>query len=63
MIGLSEGVSTKFAAGKELFVRATTDGGEVTEFKVLCRLDTPTECDYYRHGGVLQYVLRQLVNG
>lgn len=62
VIGLEEGVRTKFAGGKELFVRATTQGGDVTEFKALCRLDTPTECDYYRHGGVLQYVLRQLVN-
>lgn len=61
VLGLSEGVVTKFSGGKELVVRATTDGGETTTFSVVCRLDTPTECDYYRHGGVLQYVLRQLL--
>lgn len=31
-------------------------------FEVVARLDTPHEVDYYRHGGVLQYVLRSLVN-
>ena len=32
-----------------------------TEFKVICRIDTPAELDYYRHGGILEYVLRQLL--
>ena len=31
-------------------------------FEVLLRIDTPTEADYYRHGGVLHYVLRQLAH-
>lgn len=61
VIGLQDGVATKFKEGKELWVRATTDDGTSKEFKVICRLDTPTEMDYYRHGGVLQYVLRQLL--
>ncbi|MBS1710935.1 MAG: aconitate hydratase AcnA [Armatimonadetes bacterium] len=61
VLGLSEGVETKFATGKMLYVRATTESGDVTAFDVLCRLDTPTEIDYYRHGGVLQYVLRGLL--
>jgi aconitate hydratase len=30
------------------------------EFKVRVRIDTPDEAEYYRHGGILQYVLRQL---
>lgn len=30
-------------------------------FEVLCRIDTPVEVDYYRHGGILQYVLRQIL--
>ena len=62
VIGLSEGVASKFANGKLLHVRATTQTGDVTSFDVVCRLDTPTEIDYYRHGGVLQYVLRGLLS-
>ena len=30
---------------------------------VTCRIDTPIEVDYYRHGGILPYILRQLVGG
>jgi aconitate hydratase len=42
-------------------VRATADDGKVTEFTALARLDTPQEREYYRHGGILQFVLRQLL--
>ncbi len=45
---------------KELSVTATTDDGSVTEFRVMVRIDTPMEAEYYRHGGILQYVLRQM---
>jgi aconitate hydratase len=45
---------------KELTVVATTDDGADTEFRVLVRIDTPMEAEYYRHGGILQYVLRQM---
>ena len=41
-------------------VRATRTSGEVAEFAVRLRIDTPTEAEYYRHGGVLNFVLRQL---
>ncbi len=34
--------------------------GKVTEFEAVVRIDTPDEAEYYRHGGILQYVLRQL---
>jgi aconitate hydratase len=44
----------------ELSVRATADDGKVTEFQVTVRIDTPQELQYYRHGGILEYVLRQL---
>ncbi len=44
-----------------LSVTAIADDGEVTTFEVLARIDTPVELDYYRHGGILQYVLRQLL--
>ena len=39
--------------------KATGEGGS-KEFTALCRIDTPNELDYYRHGGILVYVLRQL---
>ena len=41
-------------------LRATRVSGEVVEFEVRLRIDTPTEAEYYRHGGVLNFVLRQL---
>ncbi len=41
-------------------VRATRTDGTVVEFTARLRIDTPTEADYYRHGGVLNYVLRSL---
>ena len=33
------------------------------EFDALVRIDTPGEAEYYRHGGILQYVLRNMING
>ena len=45
---------------KELTVTATSDDGKVTGFKVIVRIDTPQELQYYKHGGILEYVLRQL---
>jgi len=41
-------------------VRAMRDDGSVSEFQAKVRLDTPQEIDYFRHGGILPYVLRQL---
>lgn len=41
-------------------VTATPEGGEPIRFKALIRIDTPKERDYFEHGGILQYVLRQL---
>lgn len=62
VIGLKAGVASQFAQGKTLHVRATLEDGTVTAFDVICRLDTPTEMEYFRHGGVLQYVLRGLLS-
>jgi len=45
---------------KEVSVTATDDDDSVTEFRVVVRIDTPMEAEYYRHGGILQYVLRQM---
>ena len=50
-----EGIAVALAVGKRLNVFA--DGKQVI---VKCRIDTPVELAYYRHGGILQYVLRQL---
>ena len=47
---------------KELTVTATSDDGDVTEFRVIVRIDTPMEAEYYRHGGILHYVLRQMAH-
>jgi aconitate hydratase len=61
--GLAAGVASGFAGSREVSVRATADDGKVTDFKARVRLDTPQEVEYYRHGGILQYVLRQLLRG
>jgi aconitate hydratase A / 2-methylisocitrate dehydratase len=57
IVGISSGLKLR----QELTVKATADDGKATEFKVICRIDTPAELDYYRHGGILEYVLRQLL--
>ena len=41
-------------------VTATKESGETVEFDATVRIDTPGEAEYYRHGGILQYVLRQM---
>jgi aconitate hydratase len=48
---------------REVTVTATADGGQPKSFKARLRIDTPKEREYYRHGGILQYVLRQLASG
>ncbi|HEX5019728.1 MAG TPA: aconitate hydratase AcnA [Candidatus Binatia bacterium] len=57
ILGIGPGLKLR----QELNVKATADDGKTTEFKVTCRIDTPAELDYYRHGGILEYVLRQLL--
>jgi aconitate hydratase len=49
------------AAAKSVTVTATPADGKPVTFKADIRIDTPKERDYYEHGGILQYVLRQLV--
>jgi aconitate hydratase len=46
--------------GAELTIHATSADGSVRRFKAKARIDTPVELDYYRHGGILQAVLRKL---
>ncbi len=50
----------KFANGKIVTVIAEDDLGKTKEFSAMVRIDTPQEILYYQHGGILQYVLRQL---
>jgi aconitate hydratase len=57
------GLDDKLQPQQELIVRATGEDGKVTEFPVICRIDTPVEIEYYRNGGILQRVLRQMVKG
>ncbi len=56
------GIAVGLTVGKDLTIRTKTDDGSGKEFKVTCRIDTPAELDYYRHGGILEYVLRQLLH-
>jgi aconitate hydratase len=55
--GIAEGIKP----GMLVSVRARNDGADRT-FQAVARIDTPYEIHYYRHGGILQYVLRQLVS-
>jgi len=51
----------KFAPGRQLNVRASANG-KTKEFKALVRIDTPQEAQYYANGGILPFVLRQLLS-
>jgi aconitate hydratase len=42
-------------------VRTKSDGGATKVFTAIARVDTPEEVSYYHHGGILQYVLRQML--
>jgi aconitate hydratase len=57
------GVLKDFAPGKTVKVRAQKTDGTVTELDATVRIDTPQEVLYYNNGGILQYVLRQLLQG
>jgi aconitate hydratase len=55
------GIGNDIKPRQELTVRAKSEDGKVTEFKVIARLDTPVDVDYYKNGGILQTVLRNLL--
>ena len=61
--GLLAGLTANFAGGKELKVHVVKPDGTTAIFPALCRIDTPQEVLYYQHGGILPYVLRQLLAG
>ena len=54
------GIENKFEPLKELSVFAQGKNGKKTEFQVIARIDSPIELSYYRHGGILAYVLRNM---
>jgi len=55
-----EGVAA-LAPGKSITVRAKSPDGKEKQFTATARVDTPEEVSYYHHGGILQYVLRQML--
>jgi aconitate hydratase len=61
--GLEEAIASGFADGRKIRVRATRSDGSEVEIPVMVRIDTPQEVLYYVHGGILQYVIRQLLLG
>ncbi|HZO84950.1 MAG TPA: aconitate hydratase [Verrucomicrobiae bacterium] len=54
------GLDARLKPQQDLKVRITRANGQSEEISVICRIDTPIEVDYYQHGGILPYVLRQL---
>ncbi len=57
------GLGANLAPRRKLAVQATRKDGTTFAFDVVLRLDTPVEVDYYRNGGILQTVVRQLAAG
>ena len=55
------GIVDDLEPGKQLHVTATDAFGAERTFGAICRIDTPVELEYYRNGGILQYVLRGLM--
>ncbi len=58
-----EGIEEGLAPGKDILVRVMPPGGQDFTFNAICRLDSPVEVDYYKNGGILQTVLRQMMQG
>jgi aconitate hydratase len=63
VLHLGEVLANGSKQGQRVQVRVTRPDGEGLEFPALLRIDTPQEALYYRHGGILHYVLRQLLDG
>jgi aconitate hydratase len=59
--GLAEGIASDFSGGREVTVVAERADGVTHRFTATVRIDTPQEIKYYQHGGILPYVLRQLL--
>ena len=55
------GIADGLEPHAEISVKASKEGGDESEFSVEARIDSEVEMDYYRHGGVLQFVLRRML--
>jgi aconitate hydratase len=62
ILGFRDRLADKFAGGRTAKVAATAGNGKQKTFEARIRIDTPQEIEYFRHGGILQYVLRQLAS-
>jgi aconitate hydratase len=60
ILGFCDRLNSKFENGRTVAVVATSADGKKKKFEAEIRIDTPQEIEYYKHGGILQYVLRQL---
>lgn len=58
-----EGIEDGLEPGKDILVRVMPPEGQDFTFTAVCRLDSPVEVDYYKNGGILQTVLRQMMQG
>jgi aconitate hydratase len=58
--GLAKLLAERLSGSRTLQVKATSSDGTVKQFDAKVRIDTPQEIEYFEHGGILQYVLRQL---
>jgi aconitate hydratase len=56
-----EGIASGIQPGMSVTIRVHTADGKDKTFQAVVRIDTPYEIQYYQHGGILQYVLRQLI--
>ena len=56
-----DGLDATVEPGSSLKVTAVAGDGKRTEFEAIVRIDTAIEYEYYRHGGLLPYVLRQMM--
>jgi aconitate hydratase len=59
--GVAEVLARGLARGRDVTVTAEAADGAVKRFTATLRIDTPQEIHYYQHGGILPYVLRQMV--
>jgi aconitate hydratase len=57
-----KGIESDIKPQQEVTLVITRANGDTQEVKVLLRIDTPIEVDYYKHGGILPFVLRQLLS-
>ena len=60
--GVAAGLASGFADGRTITVTAVDPSGSTKQFTATIRIDTPQEIEYVKHGGILQYVLRNLAS-